>query len=66
MTGGSSGGPWLASFSTTTGAGTVDSVNSYGYSGVKKEYGPRFNANTSATYAAALTMNGNTLVGTAP
>jgi V8-like Glu-specific endopeptidase len=66
MTGGSSGGPWLGSFNTSTGAGTVDSVNSYGYNGVKKEYGPKFNSNTSATFSAALTAGGNTLVGTAP
>jgi len=66
MTGGSSGGPWLGGFDTSTGAGTVDSVNSYGYSGQKKEYGPKFNANTSATFNAALTASGNTLVGTAP
>jgi V8-like Glu-specific endopeptidase len=64
MTGGSSGGPWLANFSS--GNGTVDSVNSYGYSGQKKEYGPKFNSNTSATFSAALTASGNTRVGTAP
>ena len=66
MTGGSSGGPWLGGFNTSTGAGTVDSVNSYGYGGQKKEYGPKFNANTSATFNAALSASGNTLVGTAP
>jgi hypothetical protein len=67
MTGGSSGGPWLANFNTSTGAGTVDSVNSYGYrGGSKKEYGPKFNTNTSDTFNAALTAGGNTLVGTAP
>ncbi|MEA2613665.1 MAG: hypothetical protein QOI52_1624, partial [Chloroflexota bacterium] len=32
MTGGSSGGPWLASF-TQAGGGTLTSLNSYGYSG---------------------------------
>jgi hypothetical protein len=41
-------------------------VNSYGYSGQKKEYGPKFNANTSATFNAAVSASGNTLVGTAP
>jgi len=66
MTGGSSGGPWLGGFNSNTGAGTVDSVNSYGYSGVKKEYGPKFNGNTSATFDAAVSASGNTLVGTAP
>ncbi len=66
MTGGSSGGPWLGGFNTGTGAGTVDSVNSYGYGGVKKEYGPKFNAQTSATFNAALTATAPTIVGTAP
>jgi V8-like Glu-specific endopeptidase len=66
MTGGSSGGPWLANFNTGTGVGTVDSVNSYGYGGQKREYGPKFNANTTATFNAALNAGGNTLVGTAP
>jgi V8-like Glu-specific endopeptidase len=66
MTGGSSGGPWLGNFNSSTGAGTVDSVNSYGYSGQKKEYGPKFNANTSATFNASLNASANTLVGTAP
>jgi hypothetical protein len=71
MTGGSSGGPWLASFAN--GSGTVDSVNSYGYGGVKKEYGPKFNTtNTQPTYNAALNATipasgtNNVLVGTAP
>jgi hypothetical protein len=41
-------------------------VNSYGYSGQKKAYGPKFNTNTSATFNAALSASGNTLVGTAP
>jgi hypothetical protein len=29
MTGGASGGPWFRAFSEATGAGTVNSVNSY-------------------------------------
>jgi len=66
MTGGSSGGPWLAGFVSSTGIGTVDSVNSYGYGGVKKEYGPRFNSTTQATFNAAVSASGNVLVGTAP
>jgi len=54
MTGGSSGGPWLTNFNTSTGIGTLSSVNSYGYTSIKnKEYGPKFNDNTSTTYAAA-------------
>ncbi|HEU4674335.1 MAG TPA: hypothetical protein VFS32_15685 [Candidatus Limnocylindrales bacterium] len=66
MTGGSSGGPWLGGFNKSTGVGTVDSVNSYGYNGQKKEYGPKFNSNTAATFNAALSASSNTLVGTAP
>jgi hypothetical protein len=54
MTGGSSGGPWLTGFNTTTGSGTLRSVNSYSYTTIKnKEYGPKFNSNTQATYNAA-------------
>lgn len=62
MTGGSSGGPWFASFSDSTGTGTQMSVNSYGYGGVSYMYGPKFNNTTSATYEAALTAAGNTIV----
>lgn len=54
MTGGSSGGPWLTNFDSTTGVGTLNSVNSYGYTSIKnKEYGPKFNGNTATTYNAA-------------
>jgi len=54
MTGGSSGGPWLTNFNTTTGVGILSSVNSYGYTSIKnKEYGPKFDGNTSTTYTAA-------------
>jgi hypothetical protein len=63
MTGGSSGGGWLKGIDEATGLGGVlISLNSYGYSGVKKMYGPKFNANTAATLNAALTDNspGNT------
>lgn len=65
MTGGSSGGPWLTDFNATTGVGVLRSVNSYSYTTIKnKEYGPKFNANTSATYGAASTAtSGNVIVG---
>ncbi|HEY3163899.1 MAG TPA: hypothetical protein VGJ71_06030 [Candidatus Limnocylindrales bacterium] len=54
MTGGSSGGPWFKDFNTTTGSsGTIQSLNSYGYSGQSNMYGPIFNSSTSATYNAA-------------
>lgn len=47
MTGGSSGGPWLAGFSQG-GNGTLTSLNSYRYSGISKMFGPKFNAKTQA------------------
>jgi V8-like Glu-specific endopeptidase len=60
MTGGSSGGPWLTSFNTTTGVGTLSSLNSYGYSGITAMFGPKFNAQTQTTLNLALsTTSGN-------
>jgi hypothetical protein len=54
MTGGSSGGPWFSGFDTATGSsGTIQSLNSYGYSGQSNMYGPIFNTTTSATYNTA-------------
>jgi V8-like Glu-specific endopeptidase len=54
MTGGSSGGPWLSSFDEAAGnSGTLSSLNSYGYSGLKNMYGPKFNDNTLDVYNAA-------------
>ena len=54
MTGGSSGGPWVESTDTTTFANsTLSSLNSYGYSGGKAMYGPKFNGNTQAVFNAA-------------
>jgi V8-like Glu-specific endopeptidase len=63
MTGGSSGGPWLSGFSEATGSGTLSSLNSYGYSGVKAMHGPKFNAQTAAVYGAADGATSNTIVG---
>ena len=60
MTGGSSGGPWLAPFSG--GSGTLVSVNSYGYSGITAMHGPKLNAKTEALFTAAGTAAGNTIV----
>ena len=51
MTGGSSGGPWLTNFAS--GVGTLSSVNSYGYSGVKNMYGPMLNSAAQSLYDAA-------------
>jgi hypothetical protein len=62
MTGGSSGGPWLAPFDNNTGTGTQMSVNSYGYSGDTTMYGPKFNSNTQATWNRALTTTSNSIV----
>ena len=60
MTGGSSGGPWLASF--TNAAGTATSLNSYGYSGVSNMYGPKFNSDTQDVFNRANTSTGNHIV----
>ncbi|HEX6129581.1 MAG TPA: hypothetical protein VF071_11230 [Candidatus Limnocylindria bacterium] len=62
MTGGSSGGPWLTSFSEGSGTGTLRSVNSYGYSGVKAMHGPKFNTKTGATYSTANSATTNQVV----
>jgi V8-like Glu-specific endopeptidase len=62
MTGGSSGGPWLSNFSTTSGSGSLSSVNSYGYSGVTAMHGPKFNADTTDVYNAAKSATTNTIV----
>jgi len=59
MTGGSSGGPWLADFTT---AGTLTSLNSYGYSGLSNMYGPKFNAKTQAVVNAAASGTGYIIV----
>ena len=57
MTGGSSGGPWLVdTVDPAGGSGSIASVNSYGYTGLKYMFGPIFNANTQATYNAARTL----------
>ena len=62
MTGGSSGGGWFANFNETTGSGNLGSLNSYGYSGVKNMYGPKFNSNTQDVYTAADGATSNTVV----
>lgn len=62
MTGGSSGGPWLSSFDTSTTDGGLSSLNSYGYSGVSAMHGPKFNSDTTAVYNAANSATGNRIV----
>src|SRR5207247_9606628 len=37
LTGGSSGGPWLTSFTASTGVGTLTSLNSYIYTSIRSE-----------------------------
>jgi V8-like Glu-specific endopeptidase len=66
MTGGSSGGPWLASFNENTGVGILSSLNSYGYSGIRNMYGPKFNDNTQATFTSADATTTNAIVPVAP
>ena len=56
MTGGSSGGGWFHGFDEGTGSGTLFSVNSYGYSGVKAMHGPFLNAATQDVYDLARTL----------
>lgn len=51
MTGGSSGGPWFESFNGSS--GVQMSVNSYGYSGVTRMFGPVFDTQEKAAYDAA-------------
>ena len=53
MTGGSSGGPWFQGFDTATGTGTIMSVTSYGYSGIKALYGPMLNSETASMFHLA-------------
>jgi V8-like Glu-specific endopeptidase len=65
MTGGSSGGPWLGSF-TQAGGGTLTSLNSYGYSGLSNMYGPKFNSNTQAVFTRANSSTSNQIVNVAP
>jgi V8-like Glu-specific endopeptidase len=63
MNGGSSGGPWFRSFSTSTGTGTLTSVNSFTYRGVKNRmFGPYLGSYAQATFNAARTATGSMLV----
>jgi hypothetical protein len=53
MTGGASGGGWLAGFSEATGIGTLGSLNSYRYSFSNRMYGPKLTTYTLAVFNAA-------------
>ena len=62
MTGGSSGGPWIADFSQG-GAGTLTSLNSYKYTGMNNSmFGPKFNSDTEAVWIRADSSSSNQLV----
>jgi hypothetical protein len=56
MTGGASGGPWLKGMDPHGDGGQLGSLNSYGYSGKKFMYGPKFNSDTQAVHLAAKTL----------
>jgi hypothetical protein len=64
MTGGSSGGPWIRALDLKSGSGgTVASLNSYGYTGIKSMFGPVFNHNTLDVWNAAKAIpEGNQVV----
>jgi V8-like Glu-specific endopeptidase len=54
MTGGSSGGPWFLQFAEATGAGTVNSVNSFKYNFAPNwMFGPYFGADAQTLHNSA-------------
>jgi V8-like Glu-specific endopeptidase len=53
MTGGSSGGPWVQASAADYGDAILSGLNSYGYSGVKNMYSPKFTLGTKAVFDAA-------------
>ena len=56
MTGGSSGGPWFVNFDSTSGTGSLNSVNSFKYTAGKLSkhmFGPYFGSYALKTYNAA-------------
>lgn len=64
MTAGSSGGPWLRQFSTTSptaGMGMIFSVTSYSYGGTKNLYGPMLELEAAQMLQVASTTNSNVL-----
>ncbi len=57
MTGGSSGGPWFIDYSEPSTLGTLNSVNSFGYRGVKDiMWGPYFGSVAQSLYGSASTL----------
>jgi hypothetical protein len=56
LTGGSSGGPWIQPMDTSTGAGPIISVNSWGYTNQPGMAGPKlFGTSASCIFAVATT-----------
>jgi V8-like Glu-specific endopeptidase len=54
MTGGSSGGPWLLDYDAGSGVGTLNSVNSFGYRGLRDVmWGPYFGSVVQSAYSTA-------------
>jgi hypothetical protein len=54
LNGGSSGGPWFRDFNPTTGTGTLTSVNSFTYRGLKdRMFGPYLGTVEQAAYTTA-------------
>jgi len=56
LTGGSSGGPWFVGYNTTTGVGTLNSVNSFKYTGGKFRtymWGPYLGSVAQSVYSSA-------------
>jgi hypothetical protein len=56
MTGGSSGGPWFVGYNAATGVGSLNSVNSFKYTGGKARaymWGPYFGSVIQSTYNTA-------------
>ncbi len=59
MTGGSSGGPWFVGFNTATGVGTLNSVNSFKYTGGKFRtymWGPYLGSVAQSLYGSAQSL----------
>jgi hypothetical protein len=55
LNGGSSGGPWFREFNAATGIGTLTSVNSFTYRGLKdRMFGPYLGSVEEAAFAAAV------------
>lgn len=65
LTAGTSGGPWFSPFEesgSSVGTGTIFSVTSYGYAGIKALYGPFFGTETSQMFTVATSIgSGNVL-----